>query len=150
MANTDIKNEDHRLWLCLYQTADVIQKLRNRELSQIGLSMLESTVLSWIEKSNRAVTDSELARWMQRDIEPTRTVLRRMRAKDLINMERGFKESDTVTVCMTLKGQIAYEDSLRQEYGCQAISSLSNTEKAQLDILLKKVTEASNNNLSVR
>lgn len=128
-----------RILLRLHQTSDEVQKLWNRELAQIGISRLDAAALSWLDRSNRPVSPVELSRWMRRDLEPTTALLRRMRAKGLVTINRESDQRDTMRIAIMPRGQRAYEDSLRHEVGCGAVSRLSESERQQLDALLEKL-----------
>ncbi len=130
-----------RVLLRLHQTSDAVQKLRNRELAQIGISRLDAAALSWLDRSNRPVSPVELSRWMRRELEPTTALLRRMRSKGLVTMNGESDQHGASRIAIMPKGQRVYEDSLRHEVGCRAVSRLSESERQQLDALLGKLVQ---------
>ena len=142
---TQIEQEtNYKVWHVLYQATDVVQRLKKKELTRIGLSKQELAVLSWIAISERPVTDAILASWTQRDLPPVRKLIRRMKQKGLLEIDGILNKRYGAVISVTSKGEKAYSDSLKQECVHQALATLSDVEKDQLYTLLKKIVELSN------
>ena len=66
-----------------------------------------------------------------------------MEAKGLVRKSKDLDKGNLVRVSMTEKGRKAYIESLGRQSIHQLMSNLSQQEKQQLDVLLRKLLDAS-------
>ncbi len=138
-----VKDEDHRITALLEQASDAMLKVRERELAPVNLSAIEAAVLFVLDNAENPTTPAEISRWILREPHSTSRLLQRMEAKGLVAKTRDLDRGNLVRISMTDKGREAYEYSLKRESIYQLMSSLSPKEKQRLNVLLRKLLDAS-------
>ena len=120
-----LTDKDHILWLLLHQTTDTVLNAREKDLSQYGISTVESRVLFVIQANGNNVTPAEIARWTLRKNHTVSALLERMRKKGLITKVRDLDRKNVWRVSLTEKGRDAYRQSIKRESIHKILSVLS-------------------------
>lgn len=142
----DILDDDrYNLWAMLQLTRHVMASARNAELSAIGLSSIEASVLftiQVIERAGRRPTLSELSRWLYRRPHSISQLLDRMSRKGLVAVVTDQKGSNAKKAVLTEKSWEVFDRSCERLSINHIMSCLSDEERAQLWTLTTKLRDA--------
>lgn len=139
----------YKAWTLLNQTEHLIQKVRQRELAQAGISVIESAVLFVLANSDGPVTPAEMSRYLLREMHSVSMLLQRMEAKGLITKAKNLHHKHLIRITLTKKGRIAYERSQKLNHIERVLSSLSKTKLDQLDAALRKLRDTAAKELGI-
>ena len=131
---------DWYLWLLLIQTKDIIQKLREKELKECGLSWANNWLLSTVVGSNEQATPSDIARIVLVKPHSVSGLINRMTKSGLVKKMKDLARRNQVRVTLTEKGWQIYNETTRRESIRKVMSALSDDEQVQLIRLLKKIS----------
>ena len=136
-------DEDYNLWVMMQQTRDAAWTAREKELSNYGLSNMESGVLFIIQvieqTINRRATIAEISRWLFRSPNSMSELISRMEKKGLVTKARDPSKRSAVNIAITEKGMQFYKLSTERRIVHEIMSSLSEKERRQLWIALGKI-----------
>ena len=137
------EDKDFNLWVLLHQARDAVFKAREKELSQYGITTMESGVLFIIQRLGDKATPAEISRWIFREHHTVTSLLSRMERKGLITKARDLDRKNMWRVRVTEKGQKAYRQSVKRESIHMAMSPLSENERKQFESILREVRDES-------
>ena len=145
-AKTDIsKDLDFKTWWLLYQTRDVISHIRNKELSQYGISIEQASILFIVKNLTdlkRKSTPGEISKWVLREPHSVSKILTRMEKGGFVKKTSGFgKKKNEVHISLTEKGEQAYNYSLKRSSIYEVMSCFTKEECLQLSALLVKLRD---------
>lgn len=149
-AQREAGNDGRRLMALLDQTSDIVLRIRARELAPAGISAIEAAALFALANARQATTPAEISRWTLRESHSTSKLLQRMEAKGLVTRSSDLERRNLVRVAMTDEGRKAYEHSLKRETVPDAMTCLVPSEREQLDVLLRKLLQASLTELGIK
>lgn len=138
------------LRMLIRQTRDVIQRIREDELSQYGISASQSAVLMVVKSIGNKATPAEISRWLFRQPHSVGGILNRMEKDGLIKKTKDLDRKNMIRISLTKKGQLAYQDSLKIEVSSKLIGCFSQTERQQLRLLLEKLRNRAFEELGVK
>ena len=134
-------DKDYNLWVLLHQTRNAILKIRDKELRQYGISTREASTLFNVQAIGDTATPAEIARWAFREHHTVSALVKRMEKKGLITKVKDVDRKNIWRVSLTEKGEKAYRQSLKRESIHAVMSSLTENERKQLEIYLRKVRD---------
>lgn len=132
------QNADYRLWILLGRTRDMLSRVRKKELRKYGITPIEARVLVVLNQVDNNTTPADLSRRVAREHITVMSLLRRMQKKQLVTMVKD-PQKNTWQVSMTREGEVACEQALKLDSIRSAMSSLSETERHQLEQYLEKL-----------
>jgi DNA-binding MarR family transcriptional regulator len=113
MENSLSVDKDYALWVLLLQMRDAALKLREKELSQYGISPEQAGVLFIIHTIGNTATPVEISRWLLRKHHTVLGILGRMEKAGLVRKTKDPERKNLVRVTLTEKGRQAYYQSTR-------------------------------------
>lgn len=135
-------DKDYALIIRFHQARTMIAKVRNKELSQYGVTATQAAVLFFIDLLNTSggkATPGQLSRWLLREPHTVSRILVRMEKDGLVNRLRGSDKKNELNIVLTSKGQQIYNESRKRESFKEIISCLSEEERKQLSSSLNKL-----------
>jgi len=128
--NQLLEDQDFVLWVQLRQARDAVFKAREKELSQYGISVMQSAILLHIKILGEKATIGEISRWVLREPNTVSVNLSRMEKQGLVikGKSRSGKKS-IVYITLTDKGEQALKQSLKRESIRDIMSCLSSEEE---------------------
>jgi MarR family transcriptional regulator, organic hydroperoxide resistance regulator len=134
-----------KTWWLLHQARDVTFRVRSRELSQFNITTEQAAILfivNILNNQNKKSTPGEISKWILREPHSVSKILSRMEKEGFINKtNRMGKKRNEVHISLTVKGNFAYEKSLKRESVRGIMACLSDEECQQLTILLEKIID---------
>jgi len=128
--------------MLLNQARNAIYKARSEELRPLGISPIQARVLLLVQVADTPITPAEISRRTLREPHTISALLKRMKRRCLIYMNRNPDRKNLIELTITEKGKAAYDLSTKREVIHQIMSSLSQEEHQRLyvalEILLKK------------
>jgi DNA-binding MarR family transcriptional regulator len=141
-ASIDI---DFRTWWLIHQSRDVIFRIRNRELSQYGVTTEQAAILFIIKNFTnlkKKSTPGEISKWTLREPHSVSKILTRMEKIGFVKKTSGLgKKKNEVHISLTEKGEQAYNYSLNRNSIQKVMSIFSEEECLQLNALLMKLRD---------
>lgn len=109
----EMSEVDNLLW----NTTRLLMKTRENILAEFGFTYLQFEILEaiyQISKKNRAVIQIALSEQTQINPMTTSTILRNLQKRGLIERKRGLKNTRTVEVNLTPKGESVYHQAQKK------------------------------------
>jgi DNA-binding MarR family transcriptional regulator len=132
-----------RAWLLLHQTYNLMLKAEDIVFARVGLTTQQHAVLMAMKFIRSPVTASDIALWLDRNINTITTLADRMEKDGLIIRERDLKDRRSVRLVMTRKGKKALEHATVIAWPLvqNILNRLSEEEMRELNILLETIRE---------
>jgi len=140
---------DFLLWLLLNRTRYLVDRARQKELRQFGISARVAGVLFTILKSGNSIRQTELVRELNMEPQSISELLSRMGKQGLIKTFRDLDKKNQVRVEVTQKGLDVYGMSTNRKSVTDIMSVLTQNEKEQLWGILSKIRDKSLNHLQM-
>lgn len=137
MGNNAATGRDHGLWELLQQTCHAIERVRENELREVGLSMMHVAVLEIVKSAKVPVTPAKISRWLFREPHSVAGLLNRMEKEGLTRRVKDLQRKNWVRVEITEKGEDAYQRSLESNGVQEIMSSLLPGEQVTLQAYVK-------------
>lgn len=139
MENSWETDQEHTIWMLLYQTRDTMLRVRDGELSNRELTAVEAGALHVINVIGDKATPAMISKVILRQHHSVTALLKRMENKGLITRRRSSNRRNTWIISLSEKGKKAYEKSNVGNSLYEMMSVLSNDEKNQLKGILTKL-----------
>lgn len=140
MKDLSYLSPNYCLWIFLAQTRDVLLRARQKELDIHNVSGRRVVTLFFLHALGGEVTPAELARWLVRERHSVWELINRMEKQGLVRKVKDLNKGNRVKVVLTEEGR-AYYLSTKQESINRIMSVLSEKERKQLWLCLKKIRE---------
>ncbi len=142
--------KDYITWVLLSQTRNALLKARDKELRQYGITAVQAAVLCWIQAIGNSATPAEISRCMLREPHTISRLVDRMVRKGLLSKTKDLERRNLVRVSLTEKGRQAYYHSTKVKSVHKVVSCLSEEEREQMNLCLKKLRTAQLKELGVK
>lgn len=135
------KNDpDINLYILLDQVDSIVTNAIELELKHLHLTQPQARVLTMLSREDKPATIEELSKWTLKEFNSVSTLINRMEKKDLIKKIK--KPGDLKTyVTLTEKGSYLYHQQVTERSIHLIFEKLSDEEKEQLDMVLKKLRD---------
>lgn len=128
-----------KMWVRLFATATVVERARELELAQIGVSTIQAGVLYLLKSTTEPVTPSQLARTLYREPHSMSALLKRMEKQGLIKRTKDLDQKNMVRISLTKKGGETFNRQWGAKVTTNITSCLSKKELDTLEICLEKL-----------
>ncbi len=151
VVNRNLKKTDDKhperdqlfdLWVLLQQTKDAVYNVRNKELSEYGISPREAAIFRAIGALGKDVTPTALARWVYRKPSTMVGILRRMQRKGLVKLTKDPYIRNVVRVSITSKGKQIQNMACKRESIHKIFSVIAKENLDQLESSLTEIRSA--------
>lgn len=122
-------DQEYNLWLLFSHTWRAMFKARERELSGYGITPDQAELLLAVQALGGCTTPAAISRSTLREPHTISGLIDRMNAKGLITKNQDEKRRNVVRVCLTPKGEEAYQNSTRRQVISEIIAGLSIEER---------------------
>jgi len=126
-------------WRLLFRTFKALDRAREIELEQIGVTTIQADVLHALKTANEPVTPSKLSRWLYREPHSISGLINRMEEQGLVRKSKDLGKKNLVRVTLTKEGEQAYEQTLSVKVYPKILSRLSKKELNSLKVYLDKL-----------
>jgi DNA-binding MarR family transcriptional regulator len=134
--------DDHySLYLLLIETADLVCKFRERDLSRFNITTRRSAILLSIQAIGDRATPVEIARWLIRERHSVSELLDKMERDGLVKKVRDLERKNRVRAILTDKGRQAYNKVIGGESIRKIMSSLTQEERQRLVSYLRTLKD---------
>ncbi|MCX6013783.1 MAG: winged helix DNA-binding protein [Chloroflexi bacterium] len=138
---TKVSEDDWRLWVLLNQASDAIARVRDLELSKIGVSLMQMAVLEVMKSIGTPATTAQISRWLLREHHTIGALLDRMEKHDMVRCELDMNRRRRKLYIITEKGEEAYQLSRPSDVIISVLSDFNEKEKAVLRNQLKELRD---------
>jgi len=128
------------LWRLLYHTAFVINRSRQKELAQYGVTPEQAHVLDILYQSRGMATIRDIVNITMRQHHSISTLVGRMATQGLLKKVRSPADARQYNVVITEKGKKLFRTITRRSI-TDIFSCLSDSDRQALDNRLKKLME---------
>ena len=132
-------NENEKTWERLVVTYTVLERARELELGQAGLSLPQAAVIYFLKTAREPLTPSKLSRLIYKEPHTLSGLLSRMEAQGLVKKTKDLKRKNLVRVSLTKKGEESFKRQVNVRTVRNVTSCLSSKELASLNELLDKL-----------
>lgn len=132
-----LPEDDWRIWILLNQASDAIARVRDLELSKIGVSLMQMAVLEVMKNIGVPATTAQVSRWLLREHHTIGALLDRMEKHGLVSCELDMNRRRRKLYVITKKGEEAYHQSRPSDVINSVLSSFNKKEKTILKNQLK-------------
>jgi DNA-binding MarR family transcriptional regulator len=138
---------DFKLYYLLHHAENAVYKARYKELSQYGVTVLQSAILFFIVDNGEQATIKALAHCTSKHPNTISRQIKMMEALGLVKKNKSEGNQQPITYSLTHKGEKTYKETIKCESIHRAMSLLSLLERHALESYLIKVWEKSVNPL---
>ena len=142
IADELIDDEDYRLYRLLYRTAEIVHRVRSKELSELSEYSLTSPqvgILFAAKFMGDDTTGAKISRFLHRNPNTISELLVKMEKKGLIKKITDPHNKRGMRIALTDKGLEAFQISINRRSVHRIFYCLSSEEHSQLELLLSKV-----------
>lgn len=140
-ADAMFTDEYFQLWVLLHQARDAAHKAREKEVTQYGLTAVQSAVLFVITSNGGETTTATIASWLLREAHTVSNVLARMESLGLITKTRNPEKKTELLIRLTPKGEETVERTADIALVRDILSVLDKDERELLGSYLKRVRD---------
>ena len=142
MAQQIKADKDYTLLTSLLQVADILFKIRERELLPQNLSATAAAILFLVEAMGEDVTPAKITRMLMREPHSISGILMRMEKHGLLKRTKDMERKNYIRITLTAKGEKALKQAMKQTLTAQVLSNLSAVQQKQLKTTLTALKEA--------
>ena len=142
MAQQIKADRDYTLVAQIMQVADILVKVRERELLDQNLSATASEILFFVNAMGKDVTPAKITRMILREPHSISGILMRMEARGLINRTKNMDRKNYIRITLTAKGEKALKQTMKLEGTVHVLSKLTGTQQKELKAMLTALKEA--------
>jgi DNA-binding MarR family transcriptional regulator len=139
MSQNSKDDRNYILWMLIAQTWTIVNKAREKELSQYGFTPQQSGALFAIHALGEGATISALGTWLIRELHSVSNLINRMEHHGLVTKRKAKSGKKPATYMLTQKGKEAYHYSTKRESIYKIMSTLSEEEGKNLELCLRKI-----------
>lgn len=140
-ANTSERDRKVRqLWALLHQTTHAVERAREHEIRQFGISMMQSALMWAVKYIEPPVTPARISRWLFREPNTVCALLDRMERRGFVRRVKSPEGRGMTVVLLTEKGNELRRKSIEEmEVISNIMSCLSDEEVDTLITALRNV-----------
>ena len=142
MAQQIKADKDYTLLTFVLQVADILFKIRERELLPQNLSATAAEILFLVDAMGEGVTPAKITRMMLREPHSISGILVRMENHGLIKRTKDMERKNRIRITLTAKGEKALKQAMKLEGTTGIIAGLSTVQQKQLKASLTALKEA--------
>jgi len=143
-------DEDFELWALMHQTTHTMERARENEIRQFGITMMQAAVLWGVKSVEAPATPSKIARRLLRKPNTVSGLLDRMEKQGLVKRVKDPNQKTSMRLELTDVGEEARRRSRREMKVIRRIlSSLSPEERKNLATILHKLRNTSLQELAI-
>jgi DNA-binding MarR family transcriptional regulator len=131
--------DDEVLWENIFITSITLQRARELELAQVGLTMAQAGVLYQLKIAKEPMTPMKISRRMHKQPHTISALVTRMEADGLLKTAKDLERKNWVRVSLTKKGQEAFNRQITQKLTRNVTSCLSKKEKDAIAPICNKL-----------
>jgi DNA-binding MarR family transcriptional regulator len=142
MAKQINADKDYTLFTFVLQVADLLFKIRERELLPQNLSATAAEILFLVDAMGENVTPAKITRMILREPHSTSGILVRMETHGLIKRTKNMERKNQIRITLTAKGEKALKQAMKLEGATGVIARLSEMQQKQLKATLTALKES--------
>ena len=150
MAQIIKTDKDYTLFTHLLQVADLLVKIRERELLPQHLSATSAQILFLVDAMGKDVTPAKISRRLLREPHSVSGILMRMEKQGLIKRAKNMERKNLIRVTLTTKGENTLKQAMKKEGIKHVLSELTDGQRRQLKQALDILKEAGMKELKLK
>jgi DNA-binding MarR family transcriptional regulator len=127
------------LWENIVMTCSTLERARELELAQVGLTIPQAGVLYFLKTASAPLTPMKLSRLMHKQPHTISALVSRMEADGLVRTTKDLERKNWVRVSLTRKGDQAFKRQMAQKQARNVTSCLSREEKDVIAPICKRL-----------
>jgi DNA-binding MarR family transcriptional regulator len=135
-------DKEYTLVTQIMQVADIIVKVRDRELLPQNLSATAADILFLVDAMGEGVTPAGITRMVLREPHSVGGILMRMGKQGLLRRTRDMEYKNQIRITLTAKGQKVLKQAMKLDGTMNILSRLSVAQKKELRATLMALKEA--------
>jgi DNA-binding MarR family transcriptional regulator len=126
--------KERQLWALLHQTSHAIERAREHEVRQFGISMMQSALMWVVKHIEPPATPARISRWLFREPNTVCALLDRMERRGLVRRVKNPQGGGTTAVLLTERGDELRRKSIEEMSVIGSI--MSSLPDEEIDILI--------------
>lgn len=135
-------DEDYTLVKQIMQAADILGKVRDRELLPQNLSASAADILFLVDAMGNDVTAAKIAKKLVCEQQSIYDLLKRMETHGLVNRTKNMKNKSLIRITLTTKGKNALKQAMKQKGTALVLARLTEERRSELKRALNDIKEA--------
>jgi len=123
---------DHLVWAVLRNAGHMMERVRDRELSQYNLTTRQAGILRHIKALEDDATPTAIARATYREPTTVSAILNRMEEQGFVRKSHDLRKRNQVRISLTAKGEAAYINASKRDSVYRILSRLSPRTRREL------------------
>jgi len=142
MAQQIKADREYTLVAQIMQVADILVKVRERELLPQNLSATAASILFLVDAMGEGVTPARITRMLLREPHSVSGILMRMEAQGLVRRAKDMERRNLIRITLTAKGKKALKQATKLEGTTHVLSKLTAAQQKELRATLTVLKEA--------
>jgi DNA-binding MarR family transcriptional regulator len=142
MAQQIKADREYTLVAQIMQVADILVKVRERELLPQNLSATAASILFLVDAMGEGVTPARITRMLLREPHSISGILMRMENQGLVKRAKDMERRNLIRITLTAKGEKALKQAMKLEGTTHVLSRLNAAQQKQLKASLTALKEA--------
>lgn len=142
MAQPIKADKDYTLVTQIVQIADILVKVRERELLPQNLSATAASILFLVDAMGDEVTPAKITRMMIREPHSISGILNRMEEQGLVKRTKNMERKNLIRITLTAKGEKALKQAMKLNGTARVLSKLTSAQQKELKATLTALKEA--------
>jgi DNA-binding MarR family transcriptional regulator len=142
MAQQIKADKDYTLFASVLQVADILFKIRERELLPQNLSATAAEILFLVDAMGDEVTPAKITRMMLREPHSVSGILMRMEKHGLIKRTKDMEPKNRIRITLTARGEKVLKQAMKLQGTTGILSRLSVVQQKQLKTTLTALKDA--------
>ncbi len=142
MAQQIKADKDYTLVAQIMQVADILVKVRERELLPQNLSATGAAILFLVDAMGKDVTPARITRMLLREPHSISGILMRMEVQGLVKRTKDMERKNLIRITLTAKGEKALKQAMKLEGTMHVLSKLTAAQQKELRATLTALKEA--------
>jgi DNA-binding MarR family transcriptional regulator len=135
-------DKEYTLVAQIMQVADIIVKVRDRELLPQNLSSTAADILFLVDAMGEDVTPTKITRMVLREPHSVGGILMRMGKQGLLKRTKDMEYKNQIRITLTAKGQKVLKQAMKLEGTTSVFSRLSAAQQKELKSSLTALKDA--------
>lgn len=142
MAEQIKADKDYTLLTSFLQVADILFKIRERELLPQNLSATSAAILFLVDAMGKDVTPAKITRMLLREPHAISGILVRMEKHGLLKRTKNMERRNLIRITLTARGEHALKQAMKQTGTAHVLARLSEEQRRVLKQTLNLLKEA--------
>ncbi len=132
---------DFKFWVEILRTTSALQKVRQKELRKLGVSVMEASIIFEVGQSGNSITPAGVSRNLIQEAHAVSQLLVKMENRGLLRRNKDLPRRNMIRLELTEQGENIFQESKKIKSIVPILAALTDKEKERLIKDFKKLLE---------